>query len=173
MLGSDRFAFENGNVIDPGDLPPGQPTRNNTNNNNTPSTCETSATEDEDDQDYNEARESAARLLNDISDLDLSPVKKPPLSARLPFRDFPRRKNNNSQQQGGVYSPYDDDEPPVSSSHSLPAGGADEARLHAAALLSRNTHSAVGHSPQMGRTMKLSAPYISSPSRFSGFRRVY
>ena len=53
MLGSDRFAFETPNVIDPGDAAPSAPPRR-----------ESSAS-------YQQARNSTDRLLSDIDDLEL------------------------------------------------------------------------------------------------------
>jgi len=76
MFGSDSFNFETPNVIDPGDLPPSRPRRSpsdeqrgvSCNNSHTASTHS-----DSDDEEYHQARESSARLLRDINDLDLSP----------------------------------------------------------------------------------------------------
>jgi Leucine-rich repeat (LRR) protein len=151
MLGSDRFAFETPNVIDPGDLPPSRPNRNDTG-----STANTTKEEDEDyDAQYRRS------LLNDIGDLDLSPVKVqatnghqyPSSPPTLPYRDFPRQGDRRNH----AYSPYDDgnqdgddDDDSVNNddrfSHSLPSS--EEARIHAATLL-RGTNS------KFGRTLKL------------------
>lgn len=139
MLGDDRFGFENGNVIDPGDLPPGQPVRGGDGdyhrNGRSPGR-DNDDDEDSEETDYQEARESARRLLNDIDDLDLTPIKKPPLSARLPFRDFP--KNNIHRDAAAPYSPYSNNGHPngqhqhQSYIHSMPSV---EARFHAQNLM--------------------------------------
>lgn len=141
MLGNDRFAFETPNVIDPGDLPPSRPR-----NSNQQST--TASTADSSDDDYQEARNT--RLINDISDLELSPVKPQGGKAKLPFRDFPRGNNGGTTRP---YSPYDDDEY-GGNAHSLPA--AEEARLHAKALLQQQQQYQERQAFQ--RTMKLKAP---------------
>jgi len=154
MLGSDRFTFETPNVIDPGDLPPSQPRRD----------CEEKKADsmDEvcppikngDDDDYQEARESRARLLHDLDDLDLTPTGK---------------------SGGGVpYDPYSDDDEEESGEgsnrrrrhhqqhHSLPT--VEEARLYATSLLNADRisgASAVTKSPgksPLPRSIQLEAP---------------
>jgi hypothetical protein len=89
MLGSDRFAFDSPNVIDPGDLPPSRPQRQSSitqqeeaqqigqhqqsqrqgrRGSNTDSTDENSSSSDEFLR--SDPPNSAARLLRDIEDID-------------------------------------------------------------------------------------------------------
>jgi Leucine-rich repeat (LRR) protein len=132
MLGNERFAFETPNVIDPGDLPPSRPTRDQENisgdsgskssttrhlnhlNNSQKIHSADSADE------YNQARESAARLLRDIADLELNP------------------KNRTEK----AYDPYDEDDDSHSNAktHSLPYHDArkQQIRLNAATSLLKN-----------------------------------
>jgi Leucine-rich repeat (LRR) protein len=165
MLGNTHFAFETPNVIDEGDLPPTPPARSS--QIATPATVSTTPDEDDEEVDYQAARESAKRLLNDISDLELQQPKssattKIPLSQRLPFRDFPNYYP--TQSSNGMYDPYKDDEKKSSyvdddedvyGEHSLPSS-AEDARLHASML----------HPPKrggLGKTLKLSAPKLVAP----------
>lgn len=136
MLGSDRFAFETPNIIDPGDLPPSQPTH-------VQSTTVSTAASSEEECDYQEARESANRLLNDINDLELSPVKPTlPRSSRLPFRDFPKQK---------PYYPYEQANDDHHHAHSLPSS--EEARMHAASLLAEKRGRSIPLPPRKQRGM--------------------
>jgi hypothetical protein len=122
MLGSDRFSFDSPNVIDPGDLPPSRPQRQSSINqqeeqqqqrrerrgSNTDSTDENSSSSDE--FRVSPARESAARLLRDIEDID---------------------------HLAQDYDPYDEEEAAaaaVSSHEQLPS--VEEARMYATSLLS-------------------------------------
>jgi hypothetical protein len=122
MLGSDRFTFDSPNVIDPGDLPPSRPQRQSSINqqeeqqqqrrerrgSNTDSTDENSTSSDE--FRVSPARESAARLLRDIEDID---------------------------HLAQDYDPYDEEEAAaaaVSSHEQLPS--VEEARMYATSLLS-------------------------------------
>jgi Leucine-rich repeat (LRR) protein len=89
MLGSDRFAFETPNVIDPGELPPSRPTRDpndhrdrrgsahsHTLSTSSPSSSTDSSVENDvllPDETYRQVRASPARLLQSISDLELCP----------------------------------------------------------------------------------------------------
>jgi Leucine-rich repeat (LRR) protein len=167
MLGNTHFAFETPNVIDEGDLPPTPPTRSS--QVATPATVSTTPDDDDEEEvDYQAARESAKRLLNDISDLELQQPKsattKIPLSQRLPFRDFPSYYPTHSEN--GIYDPYKEDEKKSSyvdeeddvygeQAHSLPSSSED-ARLHASML----------HPPKrggLGKTLKLSAPKLVAP----------
>jgi len=100
MFGSDRFTFETPNVIDPGDLPPSQPkhqrtprTLRSSREAHTPSTQSGSDSGSEDE--YQEARHSAARLLQDIGDLDLSAAEKETTDATY-FDNFEDHSNNHS-----------------------------------------------------------------------------
>jgi hypothetical protein len=121
MLGSDRFAFDSPNLIDPGDLPPSRPQRQSTiqqeekqeeqqsqrrRSSNTDSTDENSSESDEFLR--REPPNSAARLLRDIEDIDNL------------VRD---------------YDPYDEEEAAAGSTHEqLPS--VEEARMYATSLLS-------------------------------------
>jgi hypothetical protein len=121
MLGSDRFAFDSPNVIDPGDLPPSRPQRQSSSilpeeqqgqrrGSNTDSTDEHSSSSDEFLR--RKPPNSAARLLRDIEDIDNL------------VRD---------------YDPYDEEEAAASagsrSTHEqLPS--VEEARMYATSLLS-------------------------------------
>jgi hypothetical protein len=164
MLGSDRFAFDSPNVIDPGELPPSRPQRQASitqqeqqqqqqhqhqrerRGSNTDSTDENSTSSDE----FRElhARESAARLLSDMEDID---------------------------HLAQDYDPYDEEEAAAactafstSTQHEqLPS--VEEARMYATSLLSiksserRPTHGGNQHFQQetvplsMSRTIKLDA----------------
>ena len=75
MLGTSAVTFESPNVIDPGELPPTRPTR---------ADSSTASTSDGDDEDYQKERESTARLLNDIADLDLEGQPYDPYEHSLP-----------------------------------------------------------------------------------------
>jgi Leucine rich repeat len=144
MLANDRFAFETPNIIDPGDLPPSRP-RNATHQSTTASTADSS------DDDYQETRNQ--RLINDISDLELSPVK-PQSKAKLPFRDFPQRWASSAASR--PYNPYDDEGGDGANGHSLPS--AEEARMHAKALLQQQQQSQ--ERQVLSRTMKLRTPRL-------------
>lgn len=114
MLGNERFAFETPNVIDPGDLPPSRPPReqdsfsgvqgskNSTIKKLNPVINTQKIHPDGTADEYNQARESAARLLRDIADLELNPTA----------------------ATDNVYDPYgddnDDDSQSNAKNHSLP-----------------------------------------------------
>ena len=102
MLGSDRFAFETPNVIDPGDMPPSQPARKS----EAPSTDSTT--------DYRYDRQSTERLLNDISDLQLSPNASSSSSAAAPTTTTPFDYHGgtvyNSGGSRGTYTDNDDND---------------------------------------------------------------
>jgi Leucine-rich repeat (LRR) protein len=159
MLGNDRFGFENGNVIDPGDLPPGRPVRGDGDYHRNGLGPARDEDEDSEETDYQEARESARRLLNDIDDLDLTPIKKPPLSARLPFRDFP--KNNTQRAAAAPYSPYSNSHDHLNGQqqqsyiHSMPS--VEEARFHAQNLLKDDRNNITAET--FARSLR--APYFS------------
>ena len=133
MLGPDRFTFETPNVIDPGDMPPVAPRRESQKTfNHTPSTHSSSDGEDDDDTDYQQARNSTARLLRDIDDLELT----------------------GDEKAISRYSSYDEEEEDNQHHHhSLPT--ADEARLHATSLLSGKKD----RRGNLGRTVRIDAPY--------------
>jgi Leucine rich repeat len=132
MLGNERFVFETPNVIDPGDLPPSRPSREQDDGSDLKGTesstnlhfksknyqrIQSPGSRD----DYNQARESAARLLRDIADLELNPT--------TPTQT--------------IYDPYDDDDDgsPYVEDHSLPHRTArkQQSRLHAVSLLKNET----------------------------------
>ena len=126
MLGNDRFAFETPNVIDPGDLPPSAPRR------------------DDNDEEYQETRESTRRLLNDISDLDLTPTA-------------------SSGDSGDLEQPYDPyhDEPDHQDDDEMQPGDDQAARNYAAALLLDSTDFTQKRKTKQaafGRTVQLDAP---------------
>lgn len=148
MLGSDRFTFETPNVIDPGDLPPTQPQRVEApKSSNSSSHSRTASVSDDSDEDhYREARHSAARLLSDIGDLDLTPSSPPSLSRSM----------------ARPYDPYDDDDDDaeLGAHHSLPH--VDDARLYAASLLVRDDEKRSPRTPKsplnLTRTVRLRQP---------------
>jgi hypothetical protein len=126
MLGSDRFAFDSPNVIDPGDLPPSRPLRQTSitqqeeqqqqrqprRGSNTDSTDDNSSSSDEIRE---PARESAARLLRDMEDLD---------------------------HLAQDYDPYDEEEAAAAAGsmhEQLPS--VEEARMYATSLLSGESSS--------------------------------
>lgn len=134
MLGNERFAFETPNVIDPGDLPPSRPTREQ--DSATSVTGSKASTtrhsnrlrntqkipSDDSAEEYNQARESAARLLRDIADLELNPTT----------------------ATEKAYDPYDEDDDDGNAnpkSHSLPYHDdrKHQLRLHATSLLKNET----------------------------------
>jgi Leucine-rich repeat (LRR) protein len=140
MLGPDRLNFETPNVIDPGDRQPSAPPRvskacqsaassesaSSTHSNS--STSSSGASDPQQQYQYQHDRESTARLLTDIADLDLSP----------------------SSQQCDPYDPYEEDEDEEqggksssarnsgSNHHSLPS--VEAARFYAATLLNQSSN---------------------------------
>jgi hypothetical protein len=122
MLGSGSFAFDSPNVIDPGELPPSRPQRQSSitqqeqqqeqqrsqrRGSNTDSTDDNSSSSDEFPH---EPRNSAARLLRDIEDID---------------------------HLAQDYDPYDEEEAAAeagSTHEQLPS--VEEARMYATSLLS-------------------------------------
>jgi Leucine-rich repeat (LRR) protein len=114
MLGSASFAFETPNVIDPGDLPPSRPQRQESvsrRDSNTDSTGEISSSSSSSEE-YNTksaARESATRLLRDIDDID-----------------------HLTQD----YDPYDEEEGASGTTSHEQLPSVEEARMYATSLLS-------------------------------------
>lgn len=151
MLGSDRFAFDSPNVIDPGDLPPSRPQRQSSvsqqeeqqqsqsqrrRGSNTDSTDENSSSSDE----FREPANSAARLLRDIEDID---------------------------HLAADYDPYDEEEAAASAAGSsynthqhqheqLPS--VEEARMYATSLLSSEKSSKRRGSPANQRDHQETVP---------------
>lgn len=140
MLGSDRFAFETPNVIDPGDLPPSVPERTNEPppphqqpaaqqvspppriGPSVPIVLQTASSKDDDD-----SYEARHRLLNDIGDLDLTPPRNtgpPPHTSARPYDPYHDDEDDNDD-----HGEYGDEE----RGHSLPT--VEEARLYATSLL--------------------------------------
>jgi Leucine-rich repeat (LRR) protein len=155
MLGTDHFTFETPNVIDPGDLPPSQPPRQD----QFPSPGNGSDGGGESKIEQNGAcnvllpqisqkqyyDERSARLLRDISDLELSSPEHEETPSYDPYRD---------DDDDGT-----DEEEPAQHNHSLPT--VDEARMHAAALLQNSKRRGI----DFQRTVKLKLPRMGQSGR--------
>ena len=182
MLGSDRFAFETPNVIDPGDAPPSAPRRVSlerddiANGTTTTTTTRTTSAYTAADKASSNRRNSsykqqrANRLLRDIQDLELSPSQEEEEEAAAADGIMKIKRNE-------IYDPYDDDdddddEEKNNHHHHHP----DSARVFAATLLSANANgrgkSSHKETIALTRTVQLDAP-SSSPHRRHRHRYVY
>jgi Leucine-rich repeat (LRR) protein len=181
MLGPDRFAFETPNVIDPGDLPPSQPSRpdqplaetlRSNMNGGTQSDGGSGKTTHSDDESsqvslqtlpssnrYHDER--SARLLRDSADLDLSPPTEP----------YDPYRNHQDDDEGDDDDDLEGAAADNNKHHSLPS--VDEARLYAASLL-QDSKRRGGRDFQ--RTIKLRLPTLgksrTAPSDHNPHRHV-